>query len=259
MIFKNKYFITQSIIRPTIYKSINRWSFIIRKNMYYNDESPNLENMGNRFIGKGFGFFSSINFSYLGDFVIFSLEPFYFINQNKEIQSIYREDSFSKLNDIRYFNQTPFTRVGFREVQFYLNYKGYGLGISNSNMWWGPGIHSSLTMSNNTSGFPHIVIGTMSQKKLGDIKYDFRYIFSKLNKTVNNPYFTAVIGTISFNTDPYITIGINRNILIPSTKNKNAISKFEADTILLRSKTIIDDANGIAATYFIHDFPKSGD
>ena len=83
-------------------------------------------------------------------------------------------------------------------------------------------------------------------------------IFSKLNKTVNHPYFTAVIGTISFNTDPYITIGINRNILIPSTKNKNAISKFEAATILLRSKTIIDDAYQIAATYFILDFPKSG-
>lgn len=39
---------------------------------------------------------------------------------------------------------------------------GFGArgGVSTENMWWGPGVESSLLMSNNAGGFPHAFLGT---------------------------------------------------------------------------------------------------
>ncbi len=42
-----------------------------------------------------------------------------------------------------------------------LSYAGLGAGISTENLWWGPGIHNTLLMSNNANGFPHAFLGTV--------------------------------------------------------------------------------------------------
>ena len=60
--------------------------------------------------------------------------------------------------DNRYFIEQPYVSYGFRESKLFFHYKEIGIGISNANMWWGPGLHTSLTMANNTSGFPHIFL-----------------------------------------------------------------------------------------------------
>jgi hypothetical protein len=36
--------------------------------------------------------------------------------------------------------------------------KGIGVGVSNENQWWGPGIRNALILSNNAPGFPHAFI-----------------------------------------------------------------------------------------------------
>lgn len=41
-----------------------------------------------------------------------------------------------------------------------LNYRSLSLGISNENLWWGPGKYNSLTMSNNARGFTHLTFNT---------------------------------------------------------------------------------------------------
>lgn len=35
---------------------------------------------------------------------------------------------------------------------------GVGVGVSNENQWWGPGIRNALILSNNAPGFPHLFI-----------------------------------------------------------------------------------------------------
>ena len=35
-----------------------------------------------------------------------------------------------------------------------------GVGISNENQWWGPGISNALILSNNAPGFPHAFVRT---------------------------------------------------------------------------------------------------
>ena len=44
-------------------------------------------------------------------------------------------------------------------------------------MWWGPGLHNSLHMSNNTSGFNYLFLGTTSEKRVSFIGYNFKYAF----------------------------------------------------------------------------------
>jgi len=44
---------------------------------------------------------------------------------------------------------------------------GFAVRATNENMWWGPGIDNSLLMSNNASGFPHVVAGTQRSHSIG--------------------------------------------------------------------------------------------
>tara|TARA_Y100000590_G_C15747715_1_gene1022835 strand:- start:260 stop:1456 length:1197 start_codon:yes stop_codon:yes gene_type:complete len=207
--------------------------------------------------GRGGGSFSSINFSYSGKNLNFSLEPFYFYSQNKDFQELDREGIFDRLNDVRYFNETPFVRFGLRESNIYLSFNEIGIGLSNSNMWLGPGIHTSLTMTNNTTGFPHLMIGTIREKRYDNIGFNFRYIFSQLDKSNGQPYYSILVSAITFYTDPIITIGFNRNILLSSDNNK-IIDRFDASTVIFRSISNIDHAYQTLATYLTIVFPNSG-
>ena len=55
------------MLRPIISGRItSNWRLLARSEFYYNNNVPNLENMGNRYIGKGTGMFTGINLSYIG-------------------------------------------------------------------------------------------------------------------------------------------------------------------------------------------------
>ena len=202
--YKNNIF-PSTLFRPIINKSFDKWSIRIRNEIFYNNYAPNLENMGNRFIGKGWGYFNGVNFSFLGEHLSVSFEPFYFISENRKIELLNRQGMFANLNDERNILRSPYKNYGIKEAQIYFSYSEYCISLSNANMWWGPGIHSSLTMTNNTSGFPYLMIGTLSEKIHGNIGYDIRYILSKINQTNNNPYFSAIVARFSYYNEPIIT------------------------------------------------------
>ena len=72
------------LLRPFLNQSNNlRWALVARNEFFINDNVPNLENMGNRWVAKGIGFFSGLNLSYSNNYISFSIEPYYFINQNQ--------------------------------------------------------------------------------------------------------------------------------------------------------------------------------
>ena len=63
-------------------------------------------------------------------------------------------------------DERPYLSTGFRESQLLLVNNDFGIGYANTNMWWGPGLHNSLHMSNNTSGFNYLFLGTTSEKRV---------------------------------------------------------------------------------------------
>ena len=95
----------------------------------------------------------------------------------------------------------------------YLNIKNLSIGISNQNLWWGPGIYNSLIMSNNAPGFLHYNFST--NKPINTIlgAFEFQLIGGKLtrdltqgleNNSMNKPdslngYFSYVKDYAQFN------------------------------------------------------------
>ena len=268
------------LLRPLLYESIDsRWSLVERNELFFNDNRPNLENMDNRWLGRGTGFFTGFNLSYSNKYIILNIEPYYYLGQNQYVNNVNRKfqidhaekDIFNVLNDNRYFTDHPYVSHGFRESQLFFHYKEIGFGISNANMWWGPGIHASLTMTNNTTGFPHLMIGTLNEKRIRNIGINVRYIFSELNKVLGNPYYTALVWTARFYTRPIITLGLSRNYLSgglptdrPFTIWDAALLPFESLFIDTKIKNSEDEFgphdfwDQTMAGFFTFNFPNSG-
>src|SRR5206468_1504691 len=58
------------------------------------------------------------------------------------------------------FGTSSYTRAYWGQSSIRLNYKSLSFGLSTENLWWGPGIRSSLLMSNNAPGFKHLTLNT---------------------------------------------------------------------------------------------------
>jgi len=241
------------LIRPFINQTnktlIGTWSVGFRTELFSNDNAPNLENTSDRWIGKGMSFFQGLQLAYTNKYLSLSFEPYYFTNQNKEyaepwqdyflslpdsvkpkrIDQPYREAKFSKLNDNRPHNKGAYSKTGFRDAQLYLHYNGLGIGYSNANMWWGSGYHSSLNMSNNTAGFPHLMIGTIQEQRIKNFGINFRYIFAdSLKYNAAEPFFTAITSSITYYSEPIITLGFSRAYLTGGNRTIEAITRNEA-------------------------------
>lgn len=62
------------------------------------------------------------------------------------------------------------------------------IGVSSQNLWWGPGIQSSIVMSNNAPGFNHAFIGTKKPIKTPIGQFEFNLIGAKLTSDKKMPY-----------------------------------------------------------------------
>ncbi len=245
----NKNFLFRPFLNRPDSTLIGNWSFGFRTELFFNNNAPNLENTSDRWIGKGLSFYQGFRFTYANKFLLLSFEPFYFTNQNKEyaqdwaeyflslpdstkpdrVDQPYREEKFSKLNDNRPHTEEPYSKSGLREAQIYLHYNGLGIGFSNANMWWGSGYHSSLNMTNNTTGFPHLMIGTIQEQRIKDFGINFRYVFAdslKLNDA--KPFYTALLGSITYYSNPTITLGFSRSYLTGGNRVIEDITRKEA-------------------------------
>lgn len=246
---ENRNFLFRPFLNQPDSTLIGNWSVSFRTEFFYNNNAPNLENTSDRWIGKGMSFYQGFQFTYANKFLLLSFEPYYFINQNKEyaqdwaeyfyslpdsvkpdrFDQPYRDEKFSKLNDNRPHTEQPYKKSGLREAQIYLHYKGIGIGYSNANMWWGPGYHTSLNMTNNTTGFPHLMIGTIQEQRINNFGLDFRYIFAdSLKYNAAKPYFTAILGSITYYSEPTITLGFSRAYLTGGNRVTEDITRKEA-------------------------------
>jgi hypothetical protein len=201
---------------------------------FYNDDVPNLENTSELWVGKGLTGFASIRIRFSTPWLFVHLEPYMITSQNEPfvshhvVRTTYISDEivrkYQVLNDGPARGDQPFTRLSLRESFLYAHFRGLGLGVGNESMWWGPGIHSSLTMSNNTTGFPHITLGTLRSQKFWRVQYDFRYHFGVLDRNIYEPYFSAVLGQVTFPGVPRITLGGSRTFLLGGTATSDDVS-----------------------------------
>jgi len=62
------------------------------------------------------------------------------------------------------------------------------MGVSSQNIWWGPGIRSSLLMSNNAPGFLHAYIRSNRPAKTPIGDFEWQLIGSRLDSDSTRPY-----------------------------------------------------------------------
>ncbi len=199
--------------RPFYIKNNKLFSIKVKNEIYINNNASNQENMDLRYIGKGMGNFNSITISGYTKFLAFNFEPYYLTNNYKNGQIFEREGSFSVLNDTK--TTDNINGVGLRKADIYLHYNGLGFGITKDNMWWGPGIQGSFSMTNNTTGFKNYMVGTIKELRWKNIGLLARYTFSELNKEdgYKATYFTSFTSQVTFYSKQIISFGLSRNYL----------------------------------------------
>ncbi len=69
-----------------------------------------------------------------------------------------------------------------------INVGAISAGISTESLWWGPGIHNSLVMSNNAPGFPHLTFNSTRPVKTPVGSFEWQLVGGKLQDAKNLLY-----------------------------------------------------------------------
>jgi len=74
-----------------------------------------------------------------------------------------------------YFGEGSYKKVYLGQSSIRVTKDGFSAGVSNENLWWGPGMRNSLLMSNNAPGFLHFTINTVEpfQTDVGSFEGQF--------------------------------------------------------------------------------------
>jgi hypothetical protein len=70
---------------------------------------------------------------------------------------------------------------------------GISLGVSNQNLWWGPGHYSSLLMTNNAPGFLHYSFNTTRPLKTPIGSFEFQLILGRMTRDSLQGYENAAL------------------------------------------------------------------
>ena len=79
-----------------------------------------------------------------------------------------------------YSNGKAYKKVFAGQSSISLSANAFSTGISSANIWWGPGVHSALILSNNAPGFTHAFIKTRRPAKTPIGSFEFELIGGKL-------------------------------------------------------------------------------
>lgn len=136
-----------------------------------NSELPYDWNDGAMIPAKGFQ--SQYSFGAFASYGPLSLQlkPEYIRAENPEFEGFPAEqfdvvwagyyDSYFNVTDItERYNESPYSKLFWGQSSIRLTFEPVSIGLSNENLWWGPGRRSSLLMSNTARGFKHITLNT---------------------------------------------------------------------------------------------------
>ena len=226
------------------------------QSVYYNNNLPNFENHNGLYFPKGTGSISSLLFQYRQKYFLFSIEPQLLIQNNKSYLSLQKkEKSFSVLNDVPINDTYNISGQKFNNTGIIFYSSDIEFGYGNWNQWWGPGIHNSLVMSNNSEGMSHYFFGTKDYNNfLYGIDYSFKYTVSDAmrNKADSDYFLTAYYFNLRYKN---FEIGKSRHIL--SGGNNNLYWNFKKAANLFFSNKFMSYWDQIIDYYISVTYPES--
>lgn len=215
----------------TLKNDKNKFNLVYNQSFFVNTNLPNFENMNGLYIPKGFGAQTGFLIYFKNKYLMLSAEPSMKEQSSYKLNIPEKNDQFSILNDVPLDFKSAEKNIFTRNLGFVFSMQNFSFGYGNWNRWWGPGIHNSLTMSNNSMGFYnyffHIKLETMIPKIFQSIRYNFS---EKIRNSHNSNFFLSSIEYILKFKE--FELGISKNII--SGGNNDIIwDKYDAALVII--------------------------
>ena len=200
---QDKYFLkklyidtTEDKITSNFIKSKSIFDFYNRPNNYIHDFTivynnlqnstlPNSFNDGNLYPAKGLQERISLGLSFNYKWLDIRLQPEYIRVENKLQESFlgYPSDGnwwaryylmiANNIDNFSYMSKSPIYDFNFGQSRIGFKNNYFATGISNENIWWGPGVRNSLIFTNNAPGFKHAYINIPKPINIGFGELEF--------------------------------------------------------------------------------------
>lgn len=122
----------------------------------------------------------------------------------------------------------PYSKFDWGQSSIRVTFDPVSVGLSNENLWWGPGSRNSLLMSNNAPGFKHITLNTSKPVKTGIGSFEVQIIAGRLEDSgvaklegeiyKERPddwrYINAAVLTYQPKWVPGLFVGIDRSFMV---------------------------------------------
>ncbi len=81
------------------------------------------------------------------------------------------------------FGTGTYSKATWGQSSVRLTFGAVSIGISNENLWWGPGMRNSLLMTNNAAGFKHLTFNTVRPVKTFLGSFEWQLIAGRLESS----------------------------------------------------------------------------
>ena len=165
-------------------------------NIEFNSHHPYNRNNGSMVPNRGYQHIISAGiYAELGPLSI-QLKPEHLYSQNKDFEGFgegpnghfprvwaWRYALWNKIDMPERFGEKSINKTLIGQSSIRLNFKGFSIGISNENIWWGPSIRNSIMMSNHARGFKHITFNTTKPLKTKIGNFEWQVISGRLESS----------------------------------------------------------------------------
>lgn len=162
----------------------------------FNSHHPEGINDGSMIPAKGLQIKTSTGLFFKYRFLNIKLNPEFVYAQNKSFETFPKNHKTTigiqfpanpylggNIDLPERFGETAYQKAFLGESSIRLNFKPISIGISNENLWWGPGYRNSLLMTNSASGFLHLTLNTVKPIKTPIGSFETQIIGGKLEES----------------------------------------------------------------------------
>jgi hypothetical protein len=192
----------------------------------YNSHHPYGWNDGSMIPARGYQTMLSGGFFLKVGPLSIQLRPEFVYAQNKsfdgfatgrsdaELQGYY--NFYNLIDNPERFGNKSYNKINWGQSSVRLTFGPASIGLSNENIWWGPGVQNALIFSNNAAGFKHITLNTVRPVKTAIGSFEAQIIAGRLENSDFAPLAQTTLSDGSgvfrtFNPDTRYLSGFNIN------------------------------------------------
>jgi len=165
------------------YKKINLSFLPFNRTAQFNSEIPYGSNDGSMIPSKGMQWIVSGGVKIAFGNLTLNIKPEYITAQNLSFETFPTEhypvfwkqyyNWLNKIDNPESFGTGSYRKFLLGQTSLKYRFKKIEFGLSNENLWWGPGRFNALILSNNAAGFKHFTVNTVEPilTKYGSIEW----------------------------------------------------------------------------------------